>query len=103
MDDDEAPIYSLALPFIVTTSHGGPYDDDAFVAGFRAGQIYQALTDAPAQAQSLQWTVESALVHQLELIGMDRGFMVMSSVAFEEAPGWSQVVFMRGSDPPVQG
>lgn len=36
---DEPDEYALVMPFTVVASVGGPYDDDAFAAGFTAGRI----------------------------------------------------------------
>jgi hypothetical protein len=93
-DKPEAEGYELAVPFVVCTSVGGPYDDDAFVAGFQAGQIDQALQAASvARASEVRFTVNAELVRQLELIAMHRGFPVMAAEAAEDAPGWSFVTF----------
>ncbi len=74
-DQPEEKTWGLAVPFVVCQSQGGPYDDAAFVAGFHAGQISQALKSAQAAGASrLQFTVRTELVKQLDLIAMDRGF-----------------------------
>lgn len=93
-DEPEPEGYELAVPFIVCTSVGGPFDDDAFVAGFQAGQVNQALkAAAAANAIEVRFTVNSELVKQLELIGMNHGFPHIVAEEPEDAPSWSFVTF----------
>lgn len=91
----DADGYDLVFPFVVCRSNGGPYDDDAFVAGYQAGQIYQALgVAAQIGVRSARYTVRTALVPQLELIGMDRGFPVVKAEPWDEHPDeWTFVTF----------
>jgi hypothetical protein len=89
-----AEIHELVLPFVVCRSVGGPFDDDAFVAGFQAGQVDQALHAAKvARATEVRFTVNSTLVKQLDLIAMNRGFPVVDAVPSEEAPEWVFMTF----------
>jgi hypothetical protein len=93
-DEPEGDGYNLVVPFVVCQSVGGPYDDDAFVAGFQAGQIDQALQAAAAvHAAEVRFTVYTTLVKQLELIGMSRGFPVVLVAESDEVPEWSFVTF----------
>lgn len=94
MDQPEDDGFELAVPFIVCQSQGGPYEDEAFVAGFQAGEVDRALvTAAAAGATEVKATVLSTLVRQLELVGMHRGFPVMRSEVSDEVPEWSLVTF----------
>jgi hypothetical protein len=93
-DQPERPGYELVMPFTVCRSAGGPYDDDAFVAGFQAGRVDQALeAGAVARASEVRFTVYTTLVKQLELIGMSRGFPVVLAEESSEVPAWSFVTF----------
>lgn len=93
-DEPEDDRYELVVPFVVCTSVGGPFDDDAFVAGFQAGQVDQALkTAAVSRAREVSFTVNSELVKQLELIGMNHGFPVITAEPSEGAPSWTFVTF----------
>lgn len=38
-DDDGEFRYDLVMPFLPVISNGGPYDDDAFVAGYEMGLL----------------------------------------------------------------
>jgi hypothetical protein len=87
--------YSLAVPFVVTHRHGGPYDDQAFVAGFQAGQIFQAMAvGATVGARSAEWVVRSALGEQLDLIAMHLGYQ-SRTVPLDDAVGWSRFSVVR--------
>lgn len=95
MDKPEGDEWGLVYPFIVCTSNGGPYDDAAFVAGFTAGRIDKVLTHAAgsdAERVELTFTVPSALVSQLELVAMARGFPSIVAVPWDEHPdAWTAV------------
>jgi hypothetical protein len=84
--------WGLLMPFVVCESAGGRYDDEAFVAGYQAGQIDQALEVAAAvNATHLAAPlVHAGLVEQLDLIAMRHGY---GTVADETAPGWVAVTF----------
>jgi Arc/MetJ family transcription regulator len=99
LDQPEAENWAIAVPFVVCESQGGPYDDDAFAAGFDAGRISQALKSARAAgATALRYTVRTALVTQLDLIAMDAGF-TLSTAEVEETedhpamPEWMFATF----------
>ena len=84
--------YELVYPFVVCRSNGGPYEDKAFVAGVQAGRLDHALAAASALGiDSARFTVVDALVPQVELIGMNRGFPMMQVKS--QADGWSLVEF----------
>ena len=75
MDQPEDEGMSLVFPFVVCQSNGGPYDDDAFTAGYQCGQIDRSLAAAAAVgATSMTCTVYTTLIKQLELVAMNRGF-----------------------------
>lgn len=67
--------WDLVLPFVVCESHGGPYEDQSFVAGFQAGQIYRSLAAiAAVEGNGLTAMVRADLAPQLDLIAMRFGF-----------------------------
>lgn len=91
MSDDETE-YDLVYPFVVCASNGGPYEDKAFVAGVRFGQIDEVLK---AGVISYSVTVESALVPQLELLAMHRGCTVTPQ-PWSDDPYWTFATFEVG-------
>lgn len=102
LPEDDAATYGLVFPFVACQSHGGPYDDEAFVAGVQLGRIDLALENAALiGAQRLQFTVRTALVKTLELCGMARGFPTITAEQVEATdehdamPEWSVVTFER--------
>lgn len=99
-DDDQS--WGLVIPFIVCTSQGGPYQDEAFVAGFQAGQLDQRLAMlALAGGQRTTAMVRTALVPLLELIAMNRGFPTVTAEPVQAdpdrdtpaMPDWSTITF----------
>jgi hypothetical protein len=105
--DDER--WGLVFPFVVCQSHGGPYDDTAFVAGYQAGRIDSALAAATAVGvDRATFTVRTALTPQLELVGMHHGFTDIRATEVKAAadgsypamPEWSTVVFAKTEGTP---
>lgn len=93
--------FSLVMPFVVCASKGGPYDDEAFVAGYAAGLIDHALSTLGVDETRVVFTVRPLLVPQLDLLAMRYGF-TMTVERWEEDPDeWVSVVFTRG--PAVSG
>lgn len=93
-DQPEEVDWGPVMPFVVCASKGGPYDDDAFVAGYQAGQLDKALAAARAVgATEVRGLALSALVPQLELIGMHHGFPYTTADAPEDYPTWVYVTF----------
>lgn len=94
---DEQESWGLVMPFVVTSSQEGPYEDNAFVAGFRCGQIYAQLeADPNRHISEFSWTVETALLPQIRLIGMQFGLEV-SEVTDTEYASWTRVTLRRSS------
>lgn len=85
----------LVVPFVICQSAGGEFDDDAFVAGFQCGDIDRALAVAAAAcAETVRFPmVRTALLKQLDLIAMNRGFPVMRFESTDEYPDWADVRF----------
>lgn len=92
--------YGLVMPFVVCQSKGGPYDDDAYVAGYEAGHLDAILRyDAVLRAQGFlpQPPPGDAPFHaenrpQLDLIAMRHGWSVEFSDSVE---GWVYATFRR--------
>lgn len=76
--------YGLVMPFVVCTSKGGPYNDDAYVAGWEAGALDMALEFAPLRPGTimrLPQAFHAANRPQIDLIAMKHGL----AVEFEDA------------------
>lgn len=103
MDEPEDDGMALVMPFVVVKSEGGPYDDDAFTAGYECGLIDQALTVAVAcNAETLFRTVRTANLPQLDLIAMRHGFTAKAETNEYGNAEWSDVTFtvVCDYDPP---
>lgn len=93
MSDEEAS-YGLVMPFTVCQSDGGPYDDAAFVAGYRSGTINAHLERiAPDE---LRIYVEPALLPQLDLIAMRHGYTMVSEPWADHPDEWALATFKAG-------
>jgi len=69
--------YSLVMPFVACVSKGGPYDDDAFVAGYQAALLSGQLKMGSAiGAKHFETVAYSGLSEQLDLIAMQWGYSV---------------------------
>lgn len=88
---------SLVYPFIVCASNGGPFDDDAYVAGVEFGSIATKLEAAPAECSEMSFTVRSANVGQLDLAAANSHWL-MERALWDEDPEWSFVKFRRAWD-----
>lgn len=82
--------YGLVMPFVVVSSTGGPYDDDAFAAGWHCAQIDEALA-AGRMGDVANISVRTAILPQLDLIALRRGATMKSwPTDYDE---WTIVMF----------
>jgi hypothetical protein len=103
MDDPERDgegEYGLVIPFLPVASKGGPYDDEAFVAGFEMGRLDEVLRSrlgALIQPLGIGTGRIETMIHtpnaaQADLIAMRHGYSCTAEVC-EEAPEWTRVIF----------
>ncbi len=92
MSSDDTNDLSLIMPFVVCEGNGGPYNDEAFVAGYTAGVIDAALHSLEHIHAHVTWWVPSKLVPQLDLLAMRYRFSMEVNV-WEEDPETSMVTF----------
>ena len=85
MEDDEdfEEIYELVMPFVVTKSHGGPYDDEAFCAGYEMGLMAGRFEGQVSQ----NLTIRTENVPQANLIAMKHGLSVIAEE--DHDGGWT--------------
>lgn len=89
--DDSDAHYDLVMPFTVVRSAGGPFDDDAYCAGFEAGVIDVKLMALSAFGQSAtDLLCVEANWPQVSLILMKHGWNVDES-SMSIADGWVSV------------
>lgn len=97
--DHAAPV--LVMPFVVCESQGGPYDDDAFVAGCRYASIDHALQMILqfGVTQYEQW-IEPALVPQLDLLAMHLGWKLTAEPWEDHPDEWVLARFVKAEEAP---
>ena len=92
---------ALVLPFVVTLTNGGPYDDDAFTAGWEAGWLDAKLESMAGFGGVVVFrTVREVLLPQLDLIAMRYNF-VLTSTPVDGFDGWATASFTR--EPTLRG
>lgn len=88
------PRYELVMPFVVVASAGGPYDDEAFVAGWSCAEVDQALTALAPWRATFQRAVRAGVVPQVDLIAMKHGYRLVHddpAADGERGDGWSMI------------
>ena len=81
------------MPLVLCRSRGGPYDDEAFISGWRLGDLAAKLAQPEVGA-----IAESIRPHerlQADLIAMACGYMMTIEYGDEE---WLSVTFTRIRD-----
>jgi hypothetical protein len=101
MTEPEDVDYGMVLPFVVVASKGGPFDDDAYVAGFEAGQMFESLSHirmhSPDIYMKLAMPVHAANRDQLDLIAMHYG---LTAKFTEVADDWLALTLSAGTNRP---
>lgn len=94
MDDDSVE-YELVMPFVVVTSKGGPYDDEAFAAGWACAEIDQALKAVAPWNATFARTIRTTVVPQVDLIAMKHGYQLTydEDADRERGDGWTLAAF----------
>jgi hypothetical protein len=83
-----------AMPLVLCHSRGGPYDDDAFMSGWRLGAIGATLATPGTSA-----LCESIRAHecvQADLLAMASGYSMTLDPSTD--PDWLSVTFTRTGD-----
>jgi hypothetical protein len=82
--------YGLVMPFVCVASAGGPFDDDAFTAGYQMG-LLDAKLNKPNLAATTEMIYEQ-LRGQADLLAMRYGLRMD---VLHESDGWLHVGFAR--------
>ncbi len=90
--EDQEDGYGLVMPFVSVRSKGGPYEDEAYVAGFEAGRMDVTLSVAAhlGLVPDTGYYVHAENASQMDLIAMSHGFT--AEVEFL-GDGWARVMF----------
>ncbi len=82
--------FEMVMPFLPVASRGGPFEDQAFVAGYQAGRLDAQLEhERPPEVLVL---VDERLREQADLIAMGRGYTLEAQGAGE---GWVRLRLTR--------
>lgn len=81
------------LPFVVCSSEGGPFPDEAFVAGFDSGCLFQMMSDG---VPSFEYPVLRTLVDQVDLFAMHHGYRVQTRETSVDGPDQADRVWIYG-------
>lgn len=84
VDEAEEAGYSLVMPFVITKTNGGPFEDDSFVAGVNFAYLdrdikYAAMLNLVPQDQY----VDKRLTPQIDLLAM-KGSIRVRFVAYDD-------------------
>jgi hypothetical protein len=82
---------SLSMPLVLCCSRGGPFDDEAFLSGWRLGEIGATL--ARPGISALAGSIRPQERLQADLIAMARGFTM--TVEPSSSGEWLSVTFIR--------
>jgi hypothetical protein len=86
--------YELEMPFVSVASNGGPYDDDAYAAGWAMGALDARLGTHPhVRPLRHEETVRTVDVPQADLIAMRHGYR-MAAEQSQDAPEWAFCEFV---------
>lgn len=77
------------MPFNVVASKGGPYEDQAYVAGFEAGRIWGRLEDMSRYGGADVDTVHTTNLPQLDLVAMHFGYILETTSP--DIDGWTHI------------
>lgn len=77
MAEQEEGEYELTMPFVLVKSHGGEFDDGAFVAGMTCGALDQELTvTAVLHTLPRERYIDARYLPQVDLIAMRHGYQL---------------------------
>lgn len=86
--------HTLVMPYVVAHDRGGPYQADAFAAGFTCGALDSRLAHA---VHPITQPVPTGVLPQLDLIAMRHGWTISSELLDEH---WTSVTFTRMVETP---
>ena len=85
--------YELAMPFVLVKSHGGEFDDGAFVAGMTCGALDQELAvTAAVNTLPRERYMDVRYIRQIDLIAMRHGYQIRLG-DFDDTEEWQVVEF----------
>jgi hypothetical protein len=89
MSDEENAEYEPVMPFVAVASNGGPYDDQAYTAGYEMGVLDEALKWQPPTHSV---TIRTDNAGQADLLAMRHGYRCTTTPS-EDAQEWTFATF----------
>lgn len=85
IDEPHDAEFTLAMPFVICASNGGPHDDAAFVSGYRLGELDAKLAVASALGLPPPTCVyRSDEQAQFDLIAMKHRYVIVDQDTTED-------------------
>ncbi len=91
MNDEDEVTFGLVMPFVVAQSQGGPFEDQAYIAGYEMGLLAAELEHS--RPHYLRRTLHTANLRQVDLIAMRYGYSLRSQVCPQA--DWTEVELVR--------
>lgn len=91
-DPNDLPEGHRAVPMVLTQSHGGPYEDHAFAAGYQVGSLATAMLWISVPGDVVPARIPRVLVGQLDLLAMAQS-LVMDVRDIPGQPEWVDATF----------
>lgn len=85
--------WSIVMPFVTVASKGGPYDDEAYCAGYEIGRLDAALARDNGVADVLV-TVHTPNAPQVDLVAMRHGFVIAERIP-DDSGEWTTLTLRR--------
>ena len=89
--------YELVMPFVGVTSVGGPFDDEAFTAGWEMGALDQRMSTG--SNEHIETTILTANKPQADLIAMKNGYRLEATD--DDAGFWTHITATLSKGPVV--
>lgn len=80
------PEYGLVMPFVAVRSKGGPWDDEAYCAGYEMGRL-DATLERDLHVEPM--TILADNREQADLIAMRHGYV--AEVSLSDVEGWAHL------------
>jgi hypothetical protein len=92
-EPEPEPGYELLMPFVVVRSMGGPYDDEAWVAGYEMGQLDQYLASCRPEVVARSYVCRTDNTPQVDLLAMRYHWLIVDQT--DHGDGWSTMQLRR--------
>lgn len=99
-EHEEEGTYDLVMPFVVCASRGGPFGDEAFVAGCQFGELADRARGM-RMGMTIRAMVDARLEPQVDLLAM-RHRLTVTVERFDDHPTWVEVTLVDNANEPIR-